>query len=65
MIDQSHQPPLFFLGLFSNLVLKVKAYYSLFIDIHGLPPLVRPRSMAKLCESTFRSSWPAVAHRKK
>ena len=55
----------FFLGLFSNLVLKVKLYYCLFIDIHGLPPLSASSSMSIFHEKSFLSSWPAVAHREK
>ena len=51
----------FFLGLFSNLVLKVKLYYSLFIDIIGLPPLLTCSTMSIFHELTFLSSWPAVA----
>ena len=65
MPDQSHQPPLFFLGLFSNLLLKVEAYYYLFMRTHGLQPLLNWSSHMRLSKFINCSWGPLGAHRKK
>ena len=55
----------FFLGLFSNLLLKVEAYYYLFMRTHGLQPLLNWSSHMRLSKFINCSWGPLGAHRKK
>ena len=58
-------PHFFFLGLFSNLVLKVEAYYSFLMRTHGLESLLKWSSHVRLSKFINCSWGPQGAHRKK
>jgi len=55
----------FFLGLFSNLLLKIEAYYSPSMRRSGMPPLTYGSSFIRQLKFIKFPSWPLVAHREK